>query len=502
VDDLVARNPATDEVLGRLARTPPEAVAALVARARDAQRRWGETPWRRRLPVIEGCWRVLADEAESWAAAIEAEVGKPRAEAMAVDVVATLDALRWTVREAGRALAERRLGVEWQRWVFLPPADVRPRPLGVIGMIGTWNYPLLLNAPPIVQALAAGNAVVWKPSERALLAGQRLQQTFDRAGVPEGLVTTLLGGPEVGAALAAAAIDKGMFTGGIESGRHVIGALAARGIPALAELSGFDAAIVLADAPLEATVRALTWGAFVGSGQTCVAVKRVYVAGDTDRWADALAAAARALRVGDPAAGPVDLGPLISESARAHFHRTIQRTIDAGAVRLAGGTLLPGPGWFYPPTVLLADSPEPESVLAGAFGPVVLVRGVASAEAAVAAANASAFGLAASVWGRDLRAARAVARQLEAGMVAVNEAVTPTAHAAAPFGGIKASGFGRTKGTFGLAEFTTPQTLHVRRPGGFRPQLFPYSSTGRLERLLSLYRRVFHGRGFQGKTRS
>jgi acyl-CoA reductase-like NAD-dependent aldehyde dehydrogenase len=490
---LVARNPATDEILGQVARTPPEAVAALVARARAAQRDWAETPWRTRRRFLQRCWRVLAEEANVWATAIEAEVGKPRGEALAGDVLATLDAVRWTVLHGGQALAERRVGPEWQRLLGIPPAAVGSRPYGVIGMIGTWNYPLLLNAPPIIQALAAGNAVVFKPSELAVLAGERLQRALERAGLPEGLVTTLFGGPDVGAALVAAAIDKGMFTGGVENGRRVFAALAERGIPALAELSGFDPAIVLPCAPRETTVRALTWAAFVGSGQACVAVKRVYVVGDAAPWAEALAAAARGLRVGNPAAGPVDLGPMISESARARFHRTVQATIDAGATRLAGGTLLPGPGWFYPPTVLLADAPGPESVLAGAFGPVVLVRGVASTDAAVAAANASPFGLAASVWGRDLHEARAVARRLEAGMVAVNEAVTPSAHAAAPFGGVKASGFGRTKGARGLAEFTLPQTLHVRSPGGFRPHLFPY--TGRIERLLALYRRMFHRSG-------
>jgi acyl-CoA reductase-like NAD-dependent aldehyde dehydrogenase len=489
-DVLVARNPATDEVLGQVARTPPEAVAAIVARARAAQLDWGQTPWRARRRLIERCWHVLAAEADAWATAIEAEVGKPRGEALAGDVMATLDAVRWTVRHGGHALADRRLGPGWQRWLGIKPVDVRLRPFGVIGMIGTWNFPLLLNAPPIIQALAAGNAVVWKPSELAVLAGARFHQVLERAGIPDGLVATLVGGPDVGAALVAAPIDKGMFTGGIENGRRVVGALAERGIPALAELSGFDPAVVLPGAPRETTVQALTWGAFVGSGQACVAVKRVYVVGDAAPWAQALAAAARALRVGNPAAGPVDCGPMISESARARFHRTIQATIDAGAQRLAGGTLLPGPGWFYPPTVLLADAPGPESVLAGAFGPVVLVRGVASADAAVAAANAGAFGLAASVWGRDLHAARAVARRLEAGMVTVNEAVTPSAHAAAPFGGIKASGFGRTRGALGLAEFTVPQALHVRSPGGFRPHLFPY--TGRVERFLALYRRVFH----------
>jgi acyl-CoA reductase-like NAD-dependent aldehyde dehydrogenase len=489
-DVLCARNPATEEVLGQVARTPPEAVPAIVARAREAQARWCRTAWPERRALVERCRRVLASEAEAWSRAIEAETGKPRGEALAVDVLATLDALRWTARHGGAALADRRLGPRWQRWLAIPSAVVRARPFGVIGMIGTWNYPLLLNAPPIVQALAAGNAVVWKPSELAVLTGQRLQQSLDRAGLPEGLVATVFGGAELGAALATAAIDKGMYTGGIGGGRRVLEALARRGVPAVAEFSGFDPAIVLADAPREATVRALTWAAFVGSGQTCVAVKRIYVVGDAAPWAEALAAAARALRVGNPSSGAVDLGPMISESARARFHGTIEAAVAAGAQRLAGGTMLPGPGWFYPPTVLLAQTGLPEDALAGAFGPVVVVRGVATAEAAVAAANEGPFGLAASVWSRDLRAAWDVAGRIQAGMVAVNDAVTPAAHAAAPFGGVKASGFGRTRGEHGLREFVQPQTVQVRRPGGFRPHLFPY--LGRLERFLRLYLHVFH----------
>src|SRR5262249_40957851 len=148
---------------------------------------------------------------------------------------------------------------------------VRFRPYGVIGILGTWNYPFFLNAPAIAQALAAGNAVVWKPSEQAPLAGKRLQDSLERAGFHDGLVAAVHGGPEVGRSLVGSPLDKGMFTGGVDSGRRVLGALASRGIPAIAELSGFDPAIVLPDAAREPTLRALTWGAFVGSGQACVA---------------------------------------------------------------------------------------------------------------------------------------------------------------------------------------------------------------------------------------
>jgi acyl-CoA reductase-like NAD-dependent aldehyde dehydrogenase len=247
---------------------------------------------------------------------------------------------------------------------------------------------------------------------------------------------------------------------------------------------------VFPDAPRAATVRALAWSAFVGSGQACVSVKRIYVVGDAESLAEALAAQARALRVGDPGRGNTDLGPLISEAARDGFHKSIQAAVAAGARLLCGGETAPGPGWFYAPTVLLAATPEPEAALAGCFGPVVIVRGVPDAETAIAAANASPFGLAASLWGRDRASLVRLASRLEAGMVGINEAVLPTAHAAAPFGGTKASGFGRVHGALGLREFARPLVIHAKRSGGLRPHLFPYSS--RTEGLLALYRKVFH----------
>jgi acyl-CoA reductase-like NAD-dependent aldehyde dehydrogenase len=486
---LIVRNPATGEELGRIEPTRADQVDQVVEGVRRAQASWRRSAWGTRREWLERWGARLAAEADAWADAIVAEVGKPRGEALA-EVVMSVEAIRWTARHGGRVLAGERLGAGRQRWLLIPPARVAYQPVGVIGMIGTWNYPIYLNAPAIAQAVAAGNGVVWKPSELASLIGRRLQQSLEATGLPEGLVARVAGGPEVGRALVESAIDKGMFTGGIENGRRVIGELGRRGVPALAELSGFDAAIVLPDAHRPSTVRALTWGAFVGSGQACVAVKRVYVVGDAQPWAAALAEAAGALRIGDPARPDVDLGPLISTAARDRFAAYVQAAIDAGARVLTGQQAVPGPGGFVRPTVLLADSTAPESALEGVFGPVVVVRGVPDADSAVEAANAGRFGLSASVWSRNVRVARALGERLEVGVVTVNDAVAPTGHASAPFGGARASGFGRIKGSHGLLEFVQAQTQLVRGHRRPRPQCFPYSR--RMERLLSAYLRLFH----------
>ena len=480
-----------------MAATVPADVAAVVARASRVQPAWERTPIRARVAIVRRWWGILSRDADLWAGAIRAEVGKPTGEAMA-EVVAALDGVRWTVKHARHALADQRIGRGWQVVLLVPPARLRWVPLGVVGIVGTWNYPLLLNAPAIAQALVAGNAVVWKPSELAVGLGKRLQDSVDEAGFPPGLVAAVHGEGTVGAALIAApGLAKVLFTGGVETGRRILRELGGRGVPALVELAGFDAAVVLPDAPVEATVRALTWASFVGAGQTCVASKRVIVVGDPTPWATALAVAAEALRVGDPASAAVDLGPMISESARARFHATIEAAIGRGARRLAGGLIPEGPGWFYPPTVLLADDPATapaiQAELAGCFGPVTLVQGVPDDASAVAAANSSGFGLAASVWGRDRRRATRIAEAIQAGSVAINEAVTTSAHAAAPFGGRGLSGFGRIRGVIGLRELSQTQVIHTRRPGGFRPHLFPYSS--RMRTIFAIYRRIFHRGG-------
>ncbi len=487
---LAARNPATGEVIGTVRKTLREDVAGLVQRARQAQVVWSQTSFRDRSAALDRFKLAIARDAEGWARAVRDEIGKPFGEALA-EVVSTLDAMRWTIRKGHQALRGTSIGPGHQLALLVPGARQIWRPYGVVGMIGTWNYPLFLNAPTITQAVFAGNGVVWKPSEHAPLLGQKLDEAIAAAGFPDGLVVTVQGEGDVGQALVESPIDKGLFTGGIQNGRHVLTELAKRGIPAIAELSGFDAAIVLPDAPRESAVNALLWAGFVGVGQTCVAVKRVYVVGDPLPWAEALGSRAKELRVGNPASEPVDIGPLISEMARSRFDQTVRRSEAAGARLVTGGRALPGHGWFYAPTVLLADNDEAESVLEGCFGPLMIVRGFATADEALAAANRSQYALAASVWGRDRHEVNRVASRLDAGMVTINDAVTPSALASAPFGGAKASGFGRTRGVLGLREFVYSQTVQSRSPGGFRPHLFPYSD--RIIKLLKTYVKWFHG---------
>lgn len=493
VDDsapvLIARNPSTGAELGRIATTPIHDVAAAVARSHEAQSAWSLRPIAERLAVVKRFWRALSRDAELWAVALRDEIGKPHGEAMA-EVVATLDALRWIVKHGTKTLGDSSISPGWQRFLLVPTARLCWKPIGVVGIIGTWNYPFLLNAPALAGAILAGNGAVWKPSELAILAGDRLQAAIDEAGAPAGLVSAVFGDGEVGRALVDAEIDKGVFTGGIDNGRRVLASLAARGVPAIAELSGFDPAIVLPEASLDTSAGPLAWGAFVGAGQTCVAVKRLYVVGDPAPWADRLAEIAQSLRVGDPGSSEVDLGPMIHRDARDRFDRTIHEAEAAGARILGGGRPIAGSGAFYPPTVLLADDGRAEKVLAGCFGPAVIVRGVPDVESAIAAANGSPFGLSASVWGRDTRKARRVADRLQAGMVAINDAVAPSASASAPFGGVKSSGHGRVRGVLGLREFADPQVIQSRTAGGLRPQIFPYS--GRVLKMMAFYRQMFH----------
>lgn len=467
-------------------------VRRVVARAREAWESWRGSTWSARAGVLKRIRRAVVDRESVWIGSLVEQLGKPRVEALQ-EFTLTIDAIDWTIRRGRSTLRPRWRFPGRQVFLTMPMATVERVPRGVVGIWGAWNFPLFLNLPPLAQALAAGNAVILKNSELVPHIGLEVEGALRAAEVPSGLARVIQGGPELGAALARADVDFGVYTGGLKGGRAVSRELGSRGRGGVYELSGYDPAIVLDDAALEPTARALVWSAFHNAGQTCAAVKRVRVPeGQRERWVEALVRAAGALRVGNPAEEEVDLGPMISESALNRFVLRVRAAVAAGAeIRCGGQPLFGRAGYFHSPTILLSGSKssEPERALEGVFGPAMLVRPYERVEDAVNDCNAlGEFALGASVWGRDRSRANRVADGLRGGLVTVNEATLPVGLASSPFGGERGSGHGRVHGPEGLLEFTQTR-VRISRSERFAPRLHLGGNATRLEGLLRLYRR-------------
>lgn len=428
-------------------------VAAAVARARAAQPAWAATSPSDRARIIARFREVLARRRHEVSELVTAEIGRSAVGALIMDVVVTLEFVAWTEREAPRFLRPR-----WRRLpglLFLRKL-VRDEklPLGVVGIITPWNYPFFMPASCILPAIACGNTVVLKPSELTPRSAAVLESLWREAGLPDGVVEIVQGDGRTGAALTRAGVDKMFFTGSVASGRKVAVACAEQLIPCSLELGGSDAAIVLADADVQHAADGITWSRFANSGQTCVAAKRVFVEdGIHDAFLEALSKSVRALRVGPPTSAAIEIGPLINAGAVTQITAQFDDAIARGAKIVARseltGTAVAG-GHFFPPTVLTGITDEMKVMQEETFGPLLPVIKVRDADEAIRRANASPFGLSASVWTRDRARGAAIARQLEAGTVMVNDASSVVGAPHVAYGGVKQSGIGRAHGVAGL----------------------------------------------------
>jgi succinate-semialdehyde dehydrogenase/glutarate-semialdehyde dehydrogenase len=350
-------------------------------------------------------------------------------------------------------------------------------PFGVIGIISSWNYPLAIPVSQIVPALAAGNAVVCKTSEFTPQCGALIEKIFADAGFPPNLVTIVQGGGEVGQALIDSAPDKVIFTGSVATGRRVAEACAKQLIPSVLELGGKDAMIVLADADLEVASSAAIWGSYTNCGQVCLSVERLFVEQSIrERFAVLCVDKTNKLCLG-PGSDPfTDVGPLIRSQ---QVHRMVELVDDAvarGATILCGGRPRPDLGAnFFEPTVIADVDSTMLLFQEETFGPILAIQTVRNAEDAVAKANDSPFALAASVWTRDASRGAAIAKQLRAGAIMVNDLVSYFAIAEAPHGGCGASGWGRTHGKAGLLEMVQPKYIDIDRlPHREKPWWYRY----------------------------
>ncbi|WP_283137855.1 aldehyde dehydrogenase family protein [Rhizohabitans arisaemae] len=446
-------NPATEEILDRVPAGSPDDVDLAVAAARAAFPAWAETAPAARAAVLSRAAALIRERAEEIARIVVADLGAPLGVALKVHTLmpaAVLDSYAslaqtfpFDTGRVGNSLVVR-------------------EPVGVVGAITPWNYPLHQVVAKVAPALAAGCTVVVKPSEVAPLAAYEFAAILAEAGLPPGVFNLVGGtGPVVGEAIAAHPdVDAVSFTGSVRAGRRVA-ALAATTVKRVTlELGGKSANLILPDADLPRAVKVGVAKAFLNSGQTCSAWTRMLVPESSYPEAVALAAeAAAGYTVGDPLAADTRLGPLVSAAQRERVLGYLHRGVEEGARVVAGGTEVPaGRGFYVRPTVLADVRPgmvvEQEEI----FGPVLSVLSYATEDEAVAIANGTPYGLAGGVWSASQERAVAVARRLRTGQVDINGGAW---NILAPFGGYKQSGVGRELGVHGLEEYLEVKSLQL-----------------------------------------
>ncbi len=476
---LEVENPATGETIATVPSLGAEEIGALVARARDAQLGWEALGFEGRAEVLLRARRWLGEHSERVVETIVSETGKSWDDAEFSEVIYGVSALHFWARKAPEYLADEEVETA-NPFVRGRRTIVRYRPLGVVGVIGPWNYPLTNSFGDCIPALAAGNAVVMKPSEVTPLTSLLMAEMLADSGLPEGVFQVATGGGETGAALVDK-VDFVHFTGSVETGCKVMERAARTLTPVGLELGGKDPMIVLADADLERAANAAVAYGMGNAGQTCISVERVYVEEPVhDEFVGLLTERVAALRTGEPAGpGTVDLGAITFPPQIDLIASHVDDAVERGARVLTGGRRADGPGRFYEPTVLVDVDHTMLCMREETFGPTLPVMRVADAEEAVRLANEGRYGLAASVWTRDVRRGEELARRVEAGACCVNDAQLNYAVLELPMGGWKQSGLGSRHGADGIRKYAARQSILVTPPTAPPRELhyFPFVPT-------------------------
>jgi acyl-CoA reductase-like NAD-dependent aldehyde dehydrogenase len=489
-------NPSTGRPFATVSLLDARQAADALASAAAAFPGWSARGFRERGRILLRVRERMVEQAEEIAALIEREQGKPAAEAHLVELFPAAELLKHLARQAEDLLRDDPL--EAQVLLFAhKESRLVYEPLGVILAITPWNYPFSISLSSVATALVAGNTVVLKPAPATTLVGLRVAELFKGAGLPEGALNVVACDDAVGAGMVRdPRVAKIVFTGSVATGRKVMEAAAANLTPVVLELGGKDAAVVCRDADLDRTARGVVWGAFFNAGQTCASVERVYVERPVaEPFLARVVEETRRLRMGDPATADVEVGPLTLERQRRLVEEHVADAVARGARVLTGGQALPGPGWFYAPTVLAGVDHTMRIMREETFGPVLPVMVVDDLDQAVRLANQSDYGLTASAWTRDPETARRLQRELRAGVVTVNDCASSYGEPSAPWGGLKHSGHGRTHGLAGLREMV--HVKYVTRDRSSRPLLwwFPYDADLRQLGLASL--KGLHGAGLR-----
>src|SRR6202050_898320 len=437
--EIPVENPATGEIVAAVPDLGAEEIAAMATRGRAAQPEWEAWGFEGRARVLLRAQKWVMDNAERVVETICSETGKTFEDAELAEIGYAGNAFGFWAKHAGEYLADERIKSS-QILVKGKKLISRYRPLGLIGVIGPWNYPLTNSFGDCIPALMAGNSVILKPSEVTPLTSLLMAEGLRECGLPEDVLQIATGRGQTGSALVEE-VDMIMFTGSTRTGRKVAEAAARRLIPASLELGGKDPMIVLSDADLERAANFATYYSMQNAGQTCISVERVYVEEPVyDEFVAKVSQKVNALRVGPPQGpGSVEVGAITFPPQMGTTKDHVADATEKGAHVIVGGHELPGPGRFYEPTVLVDVDHSMKIMTEETFGPTLPIMKVADADEAVRLANDTPYGLGASVFTRDAQRGEAIARRLEVGAANVNDAMINYTVLELPMGGAKAS---------------------------------------------------------------
>jgi succinate-semialdehyde dehydrogenase/glutarate-semialdehyde dehydrogenase len=461
-DMICSYNPATGEVVETVPKTHPEELAGILSEARIAQEKWRATSISDRCVLLSRLREKMLAAREELADIVVRESGKPRVEAIFSDVFVSLDTAAYCTNRLPKLLQPERVP-HHSSAAKLKSGRLFYEPVGVIGIISSWNYPLAIPMGQIISAIAAGNAVVCKTSEYTPKCGELVGKLFRDAGFAQHLVNIVQGGGEIGQALIDAKPDKILFTGSVPTGKRVAETCARHLIPSVLELGGKDAMLVLADANLDIASSGALWGGFTNCGQVCLSVERLFVEeAISEQFLALCVEKTKSLRLGNGKDPSTEIGPMIRPQHIDRMQDLIADALARGARVLCGGNSRPDLGpCFFEPTVIADVNSSMRLFQEETFGPILAIQTVANVEEAIERANDSHFALAASVWTSDNKRGRQIALRLRAGAVMVNDAVSYFGIAEAPHGGCDASGWGRTHGRAGFLEMVQPKYVDV-----------------------------------------
>ncbi len=494
-ETIAVENPATGQLITTVPLLDATALAELAARGRAAQPQWEAIGFEGRARIMRRAQKWMLDNAERVLDTVVSETGKTYEDAQLADLGYTVSALGFWAKEGPKYLADERVP-SWNNPVAAgKKLVVRYAPIGLVGVIGPWNYPIANSFGDCIPALMAGNSVILKPSEVTPLSSLVLVEMLRECGLPEGVFAVATGDGTTGAALIGM-VDCVMFTGSTRSGKAVLKEAAEAMVPCYLELGGKDPMIVCADANLDRAANAAAFYSMNNGGQVCISVERCYVEAPVyDRFVEKVTDNVRALRQGVPTdIGTVDVGAVIFPPQLEIVDEHVRDAVDKGAKVLTGGHPGSGPGRFFEPTVLVDVDHSMKIMRDETFGPVLPIMKIADAEEGLRLANDSSYGLQASVWTGDVERGEALARRIEAGVVCVNDAQVNYTALNLPMGGWKSSGLGTRHGANGIRKYTKVQSLLVTRRALKRePFMFPYNP--RQTMMLRRFFKLLYGRG-------